>query len=53
MILSKNIADKIVSELSKVVEQHINIMDIEGIIISSTDPQRIGSIHGGALKIVN
>lgn len=53
MILSKNTADKIVSELSKIVEQHINIMDIEGIIISSTDPMRIGNIHGGAVKILN
>ena len=53
MILSKNVADKIVSELSKIVEQHINIMDIEGIIISSTDPNRIGSVHGGAVKILN
>lgn len=53
MILSKNIADKIVSELSKIVEQHINIMDIEGVIIASTDSNRIGSMHGGALKIIN
>lgn len=53
MILSKNVADKIVSELSKIVEQHINIMDIAGVIIASTDANRIGSIHGGAVKILN
>lgn len=53
MILSKSIAEKIVSQLSKIVEQHINIMDIEGVIISSTDPNRVNSIHGGAVKIIN
>lgn len=52
MILSKSVGDKIVSQLSQIVEQHINIMDMEGRIISSTDPNRINSIHGGALKII-
>ncbi|PKK93661.1 MAG: hypothetical protein CVV61_03490 [Tenericutes bacterium HGW-Tenericutes-6] len=52
MILSKNVADQIVKELSQIVEQHINVMDIQGVIISSTDSNRIGTIHGGALKII-
>ncbi len=53
MVLSKSVADQIVSQLSKIVEQHINIMDIEGKIISSTDVNRINSFHGGAVKIIN
>lgn len=53
MLLSKNIAEQIVSQLSKVVEQHINIMDTQGMIISSTDPLRIGTHHGGAQKIID
>ena len=52
MLLSKNIAEQIVVQLSKVMEQHINIMDINGIIISSTDPLRIGTVHGGAVRIL-
>lgn len=52
MVLSRNVTDQIVLELSKIVEQHINIMDIDGIIISSTDKLRIGSLHGGAVKII-
>jgi len=53
MLLSKHVAEQIVSQLSKVVEQHINIMDTQGMIISSTDPLRIGTVHGGAQKIID
>jgi carbohydrate diacid regulator len=52
MLLSSYTADQIVSQLSKVMEPHINIMDTRGVIISSTNPLRIGSIHGGAVKIL-
>ncbi len=52
MLLSKSIADQIVSQLSQIIEQHINIMDTQGMIISSTDPKRIGTFHGGAQKII-
>lgn len=52
MILSKSIADQIVKELSQIVEQHINVMDIQGVIVSSTDPNRIGTTHGGAVKVI-
>lgn len=52
MLLSKTIADQIVSQLSQIIEQHINVMDTQGMIISSTDPKRIGTFHGGAQKII-
>lgn len=52
MILSKNVTDQIVLELSEIVEQHLNIIDIDGVILSSTDKLRVGSIHGGSLKII-
>jgi len=52
MLLSSHIADQIVSQLSKVIEPHINIMDINGIIVSSTNPERIGTLHGGAVRIL-
>ena len=52
MLLSSYTADQIVSQLSKVMEPHINIMDTEGVIISSTNPERVGTTHGGAVKIL-
>ncbi len=52
-VLSTTVAREIVKQLSQVIEHHINIMDTEGIIISSTDPNRIGSLHGGAKKIID
>lgn len=52
MKLSSNVAEQIVAQLSQVMEQNINIMDMDGLIISSTDPVRIGTIHGGAVKII-
>ncbi len=52
MFLSSYTADQIVSQLSKVMEPHINIMDTEGVIISSTNPERVGTTHGGAVKIL-
>jgi len=52
MLLSSNVAEQIVHQLSKVMEQNINIMDMNGLIISSTDPVRVGTIHGGAVRII-
>lgn len=52
MKLSSNVAEQIVAQLSQVMEPNINIMDMNGLIISSTDPVRIGTIHGGAVKII-
>jgi carbohydrate diacid regulator len=53
MLLSTGIADQIVAQLSKIMEQHINIMDMNGVIISSTNPIRIGTVHGGAIRIIS
>lgn len=52
-VLSTGVAQQIVKQLSQVIEHHINIMDIQGVIIASTDPNRIGSLHGGAKKIID
>jgi carbohydrate diacid regulator len=52
MLLSSNVAEQIVDQLSKVMEQNINIMDMNGLIISSTDPVRVGTVHGGAVRII-
>ena len=50
MVISKSIAEQIVEQLSQVIEPNINLIDIQGIIIASTDSLRIGTIHGGALR---
>ncbi len=52
-ILSNTVAAQIVEQLSKVMEHHINIMNIDGMIIASTDPNRINTLHGGAKIIIN
>ena len=53
MIISKNYADKIINEINDIIDGKINIMNKDGVIISSTDKNRIGTIHLGALKIIN
>lgn len=52
MVLSREIAHQLVEQLAGVVEQSINIMDTSGRIIDSTDASRIGTLHGGARRIL-
>ncbi|MCD7835825.1 MAG: hypothetical protein LUG83_04115, partial [Lachnospiraceae bacterium] len=52
MRLSPKLAQKIIDEI-KVIEPYvINIMDSEGVIIASSDPDRIGEMHYGAKKVL-
>ncbi|WP_312887283.1 CdaR family transcriptional regulator [Clostridium lacusfryxellense] len=51
--LSKDIAQKIVSEMMDVIPYNINVMDENGIIIGSGDVNRIGNIHEGARIAIN
>lgn len=50
--LSRQGAQAIVEEVGAIVGQHINMMDPEGYVIASTDPERIGTLHEGARKII-
>lgn len=52
MKISKRQADLIVENMKSVVKEDINFITDEGMIISSTDPSRVGSLHTGALKVV-
>ena len=52
MKLSTTFAMQMVEELSAILSQHINFIDKEGIIVASTDKNRIGSQHMGAKKLV-
>jgi carbohydrate diacid regulator len=52
MELSKQNAMKIVTEISDIIGQHVNMMDEHGTIIASTDPERVGTFHGGAAALI-
>lgn len=53
MHLSVSSAQQIVSEISTIVKQNVNLMDEKGYIIASTDAKRIGNFHEGAKKIID
>jgi carbohydrate diacid regulator len=53
MNISKHIALRIVSDISEIINQHVNMMDNEGIIIASTNRDRIGTYHAGAYKVIS
>lgn len=46
--ISRENALELVRQLSDVLQNNVNLMDAEGVIIASTNPQRIGQLHGGA-----
>ncbi len=48
MLLSRQNAQRIVQELNDVIGHKINMMDDAGIIVASSDPERIGEYHEGA-----
>lgn len=52
-MLSKTIARSTVQEISKLVNKNINMMDVDGIIIASSNPIRVGQKHWGAKKIIS
>lgn len=52
MIISSKRAQDIVDELAHDIHRKINIMDETGRIVASTDPERVGSYHAGARKII-
>lgn len=52
MNISKQNAMQIVTEISQIIHQHINLMDESGYIIASTDPKRLGQFHEGAANVI-
>jgi len=53
MPIAKSFAMQIVEEISGIIHQHINFIDENGIIIASTDPSRIDSVHMGAKRMID
>lgn len=52
MIISKDLAQKIVDQLMDIVQRNVNIMDCSGIIIASGQYHRINTFHqGGKLAV--
>ncbi len=52
MFISQTAAQAIVEEIGNEIHEHINMMDSSGIIIASTNPERIGQVHEGARKVI-
>lgn len=52
MELQEQQAKAIVHEINQVLPQKINLMNQKGIIIASTDPDRVHTFHGGAPKLL-
>lgn len=52
MKLSPELAQSIVDRTKSIVNYVINIMDSDGIIIASSNPERIGEFHHGAKKVL-
>lgn len=52
MDISSVIAQNIVFELKKVINQEINFMNRQSIIIASTDEKRINQFHEGAFTVI-
>jgi carbohydrate diacid regulator len=53
MHISKRNATYIVQEISKIIGEKINMMNADGIIIASSDVERIGSFHAAAKELID
>jgi carbohydrate diacid regulator len=52
MRITSELAHPIILRLKALLNYNINIMDEEGLIVASTDPNRMYQIHEGALKVI-
>ena len=52
MKIPKNLATTIVGNLKEIINQDINYIDKNGIIIASTNQDRVGTYHGGAKRVI-
>ncbi|MDF2942095.1 MAG: transcriptional regulator, CdaR [Herbinix sp.] len=53
MYISKRNATYIVQEISKIIGEKINMMNADGVIIASTDVNRIGDFHAAAKELID
>jgi len=52
MKISPALAQKIVDNLKMTLNQQVNFMNIDGIIIASTNQDRLNTLHEGAVKVL-
>lgn len=52
MEIDNKIGWKIIKRISEYVDVDINIMDLNGRIVASTDSDRINKIHSGAIEVI-
>ncbi|MDC3414382.1 helix-turn-helix domain-containing protein [Aquibacillus sp. 3ASR75-11] len=52
MKITKKLGQEIIQQLGQYAEVPINIMDLNGKIVASTDLLRINEIHGGAIRVI-
>ncbi len=50
--MNKEFADELVKRMHEIIGYHINIISKNGVIISSSDPSRIGKTHTEAMEII-
>ncbi len=53
MDISKRNATYIVQEISKIIGEKINMMNADGVIIASSDANRIGTFHAAAKELID
>ena len=48
VLLERALAQEIVERTMKIVPFNVNVMDVNGVILGSGNPERIGELHAGA-----
>lgn len=52
MQITKELGQKIISRIAAYTDVDINIINLDGVIVSSTDPTRIDQVHYGAIEVI-
>jgi len=52
MQITGNLGQEIIQRVAKYTEFSINIMDLEGKIVASTNQSRLGEVHSGAMEVL-
>lgn len=53
MNVSNYLAQNIVEDMKEIINQDVNYFDSNGVIIASTNKDRVGAYHGGAKKVLS
>ena len=52
MNISQNLATNILYRMKDIINQDLNYIDVDGTIIASTDPKRVGTFHAASLECI-